>query len=197
MKKIIKYVVGWTLVMLLILGILVYEIRQIKSENTSYWNNLKAIREQTDSIKTLQGQTAAQTLVMQFSVNELKELYPDLIKEIQNLKVKPNRVESFTSTAFETQKDIQITLKDSILRDSLKVKILKYQDEYFSVNGILSGNNQHLKITYKDTLIQVVFRGERENPWLWIFSKRKLQQRIVLKNPESKISYPLFIQIQK
>ena len=197
MKKIIKYVVGWTLVMLLILGILVYEIRQIKTENTSYWNNLKAIREQTDSIKTLQGQTAAQTLVMQFSVNELKELYPDLIKEIQNLKVKPERVESYSATAFESQKEIHTILNDSLLHDSTKVKVLKYQDEYFSVNGILSGNNQQLKITYKDTLIQVVFRGERETPWLWIFSKRKLQQRIVLKNPESKISYPLFIQIQK
>lgn len=197
MNKIVQYIASWVLVMLFIVGILVWELRQMKTQNHSYWSNLEAIRQQTDSIKTMQGETAYQTIVMQFKMEELKKLYPDLMQEIKNLKLKPNRVESYSATAFESNKIVHTNLKDSILFDSTKVKVLNYKDEYFCINGVLNGDNQEFKIKYQDTLIQVVFYGEREKPWLWILSRRKLQQRILLKNPDSKINYPIFIKIQK
>jgi hypothetical protein len=34
-------------------------------------------------------------------------------------------------------------------------------------------------------------------PWLWIFSPRKLQQRVSVSNPNSTIKYSNLIQIQK
>jgi hypothetical protein len=52
------------------------------------------------------------------------------------------------------------------------------------------------KLSYQDTLVQVVFRGKRIHPWLWIFSRRQLMQRIQLKNPQAQIHYSEIIQIK-
>jgi hypothetical protein len=41
----------------------------------------------------------------------------------------------------------------------------------------------------------VVYRGERERPWLWILSPRKLMQRVSLKNPNAHIHYTQHIEI--
>jgi hypothetical protein len=59
------------------------------------------------------------------------------------------------------------------------------------------GDSQRLQIHSTDTLTQVVFKGERIRPWLWVFSPRKLQQRVSVSNPNATIKYSQFIQIQK
>ena len=48
-----------------------------------------------------------------------------------------------------------------------------------------------------DSLIQVVYRGKRKQPWLWLFSPRPLEQLIYNKNPNSKISYQKTIKLSK
>jgi len=58
---------------------------------------------------------------------------------------------------------------------------------FIGVHGIAIGDTQRVVIASVDSLLQVVYRGERIHPWLWIFSKRKLQQAISSKNPNSRI----------
>jgi hypothetical protein len=88
-------------------------------------------------------------------------------------------------------------LRDSVIHDTVPVKVFSYKDNFFNVHGLSHDSTQEVKINYQDTLVQVVYLGPREKPWLWIFSPRKLQQRVTLKNPNARITYSEFIQIQR
>jgi hypothetical protein len=44
---------------------------------------------------------------------------------------------------------------------------------------------------------EVVYKGERIHPWIWFFSRRKLEQMITAKNPNSTILYNRTIQLSK
>ena len=88
-------------------------------------------------------------------------------------------------------------LRDSVIHDTIPVKVFSYNDNFYNVHGIAHNSTQEVKINYQDTLVQVVFRGSRVKPWLWIFSPRKLQQRVTLKNPNAQITYSEFIQMQR
>jgi hypothetical protein len=77
------------------------------------------------------------------------------------------------------------------------VKVFEYADQWYRIKGLSQGGSQQLLIHSTDTLTQVVYKGERVKPWLWIFSPRKLQQRVSVSNPNSTIKYSQFIQIVK
>jgi hypothetical protein len=81
--------------------------------------------------------------------------------------------------------------------DTVQIRVFDYEDGYYSVHGQSWGDTQRVEVKSRDTLIQVVYKGRRERPELWIFSPRKLEQRLSLKNPNARIVYNKNIQIQK
>ena len=99
------------------------------------------------------------------------------------------------TTGFNVHTPATVLLRDSVIYDTVQVRVFDYQDGFFAVQGKAIGNRQHLELSYQDTLVQVVYRGERERPWLWIFSPRKLMQRVSLKNPNAHIHYTQQIEI--
>lgn len=147
--------------------------------------------------KSRNGELVAKVDALQLKYNELKEIYPEIIAEISNLKIRPGRVDQYSETAIHTQKDIVTTLRDSIIYDTIPVKIFNYSDEFYTISGIAVNDTQRVHLESRDSLIQVVYKGERIKPWLWIFSKRKLQQVVSCKNPNSKIEYTKIINIKK
>lgn len=147
--------------------------------------------------KSRNGELVAKVDVLQLKYNELKEIYPEIIAEIRNLKIRPSRVDQYSETVIHTQKDIVTTLRDSIIYDTIPVKVFNYSDEFYTISGIAVNDTQRVHIESRDSLIQVVYKGERIKPWLWIFSKRKLQQVVSCKNPNCKIEYTKIINIKK
>ncbi len=147
--------------------------------------------------KTKNGQLAAQTNALQLRYSEVQQIYPKVIEEIRNLDLKPRHVTEYTETVVKSEKEIVTHLKDSIIHDTIKARIFNYRDSFYTIKGIAIGDTQQVKITSIDSLIQVVYKGERYRPWLWIFSKRKLQQVIASKNPNNRIMYNRTIQISK
>ena len=125
------------------------------------------------------------------------EIYPEIIAEIRNLKIKPGRVDQYSETVIHTQKDIVTTLRDSAIYDTIPVKVFNYSDEFYTISGIAVNDTQRVHIESRDSLIQVVYKGDLIKPWLWIFSRRKLQQVVSCKNPNSKIEYTKIINIKK
>jgi len=97
----------------------------------------------------------------------------------------------------ENERHITTLLRDSIIRDTIQVRVFNYEDGYYTVEGIAEADTQRVRISSRDTLTQVVFRGKREKPWLWIFSPRQLVQRVALKNPNAKIEYSQIIQLME
>ena len=110
--------------------------------------------------------------------------------------VKLKHAQSVTTAGFTVETPATVILKDTLIYDTLPVKTFEYDDGYFSITGSLDDYHQRLTMSYSDTLVQVVYKGEREKPWLWIFSKRKLMQRVSLKNPNAQIHYTNHIKIQ-
>ena len=171
--------------------------RKQSRENDRLSKTLAQTVQQLKEIQTQSGQLAVENEVLQLRLKELSTLYPKLLDEIRNLKINPKRAESISSTAINTEKRIITVLRDSIIHDTIPVKVFSYTDNYYQVHGIAKDSTQEVKINYQDTLVQVVYLGPREKPWLWIFSPRKLQQRVTLKNPNARITYSEFIQIQR
>jgi hypothetical protein len=95
-----------------------------------------------------------------------------------------------------SQKTILTIIKDSIILDTIQVRVFHYSDPWLELDGIAIGDTQKVRVRLSDTLVQVVFKGERTNPWLWVFSPRKLQQRAQLASPYSNIFYQQTIDIQ-
>jgi hypothetical protein len=159
--------------------------------------NVQTISAAIEYVKTQNGKLAAQTDVLLLRTGELKGLFPVQAKTVTDMGVKLNRATQLSTTVIETQKNIITLVRDSIIRDTIHVKVFEYADRWYRINGLSQGNAQQLLIHSTDTLTQVVFKGEREKPWLWIFSPRRLQQRVSVSNPNSTIRYSQFIQIIK
>jgi len=152
------------------------------------------------SITTLQaenGQLIAQNQVLTLKSDELSAALPGIAKEIRNLDIHMDRAQSASTTGFVVQTPATVILQDSIIFDTVKIRLFDFQDGFFSVKGKAIGDQQQLDLSYQDTLVQVVYRGERERPWLWIFSPRKLMQRVSLKNPNAQIHYSEYIKIEE
>lgn len=148
-------------------------------------------------VKTKSGKLAAQTDLLVLQTNELKKLFPNEVKQIESLGVGVSKTSQFTTTVVETKTNVITKLRDSIVRDTIKVRVFDYQDQWYQIHGISEKDSQRLVIKSTDTLTQVVYRGERIKPWLWVFSPRKIQQRVSVSNPNATIKYIQTIQIQK
>ena len=138
-----------------------------------------------------------QNKVIQLSLAQLEAFYPALHAEIKKMGVKPSRVKQLSSTGVVLENKIITTLRDSIIQDTLHIKQFNYLDAWISIRGESIGNKQSISITHFDTLSQVVFKGTRANPWLWLFSPRKLTQRISLASPYNKLQYSKTIELDE
>jgi len=159
--------------------------------------SLVASNETLRFYKAQNGLMVAKSNTMQLKYDELKNAFPEILNEIRNLKINPKTVNSYTETVIKQEKQIITKLRDSIVRDTIKARVFNYQDAFYSVNGFAIGDSQTVNIRSTDSLIQVVYKGERYHPWLWILSRRKLQQSICSKNPNSKIIFNKTIEISK
>lgn len=170
---------------------------QERRERNRITESFKASRDSLTYYRTQNGKLAARNQTLQLKYNELQQIFPEVMEEIRNLSIKPRLVNQFTETVVKQEKEIITHIKDSIIHDTLVAKVFNYQDDFYSVKGIAVGDSQRVSISSTDSLIQVVYKGERMRPWLWFLSKRKMEQVISSKNPNSKIVYNRTIQIIK
>lgn len=192
----ISMVLGIGLALALILSFSFWRLWTTEKDN--YQRVFKAGEALGQEITTLRlenGQLASENQVLELKSKELTALLPELAAEVRGLKVRLDRAQSVSTTGFNVQTPATVRLRDSVIYDTVPVRVFDYRDGFFSVEGKAIGNRQHLELSYQDTLVQVVYRGERERPWLWIFSPRKLMQRVSLKNPNAHIHYTQHIEI--
>lgn len=177
--------------------LLIRSNRQLGQDNKRLAVNMQSLTAELKYVQTQNGNLAAQTDVLLLRTSELKALFPKEAKAIKDMGVKVSSATQVSSTVVETQKNIVTVVRDSIVHDTIRVKVFDYKDQWYQISGINQGDTQRLQIHTTDTLTQVVYKGERIHPWLWIFSKRKLQQRVSVSNPNATIKYSQFILIQQ
>jgi hypothetical protein len=153
------------------------------------------INAKLEMIRAENNKLIGQNKVIQLTLSQLEAFYPAIHSDIKKMGVKPSRVQSVSSTGVVLENKIFTTLRDSIIQDTVRIKKFNYSDAWISVNGEAIGNKQSISITHYDTLSQVVFKGTRANPWLWVFSPRRLTQRISIASPYSKLNYSKTIEL--
>lgn len=171
--------------------------QRLHADNKRLSSNIKTSGAELSMVKTKSGQLAAQSDLLVLQTRELKKLFPKEVKQIENLGVKVNKTTQYSTTVVETKTNVLTTLRDSIVLDTVQMRVFDYQDQWYQIHGISEKDTQRLVIKSMDTLTQVLFYGERQKPWLWFFSPRKLQQRVSVSNPNATIKYSQTIQIQK
>ncbi len=170
---------------------------ELRADNRRMAENVRGVSEALQGFQTADDRIGVQNSLIAMKLEELSVLYPSLQSEIKNLKVKPQRVVQIQGTHTENEKVITTLLRDSLIMDTVQIRVFDYEDGYYTVKGQSWGDTQRVEVKSRDTLVQVVYKGRRERPVLWIFSPRKLEQRLVLKNPNARIVYNKNIQIQK
>lgn len=170
---------------------------ELREDNRRMAENVRGVSEALQGFQTADDRIGVQNSLIAMKLEELSILYPSLQSEIENLKVKPQRVVQIQGTHTENEKVITTLLRDSVIMDTVQIRVFDYEDGYYTVKGQSWGDTQRVEVKSRDTLVQVVYKGRRERPVLWIFSPRKLEQRLVLKNPNARIVYNKNIQIQK
>ena len=168
-----------------------------KRERERVTESFKASEETLRYYHIQNGKLAAQNQTLQLRYNEVQQIFPKVLDEIRNLDVKPSRVTQYTETVVKSEKEFVTHLKDSIIHDTIRARVFNYQDSFYTVKGIAIGDSQRVQISSIDSLVQVVYKGKRLRPWLWIFSRRRIEQVITAKNPNSTILYNRTIQIVK
>lgn len=186
------------LALLAMMGISAQLVHALKDARQSY-DRVMGVNDKLNRklsvFQTENGRLVAQNEVLQLRENELEALIPQMTSEMDQMGVKLSRVESMSTSGFQISNTAIVKLSDSLIFDTLSTKVFDFNDGYFDIHGRTVGDQQHLQMSYQDTLVQVVYHGERYRPWLWIFSKRKLMQRVSLKNPNASIHYLQHIQI--
>ena len=140
---------------------------------------------------------AAQNRVMQLHYDEMANIYPKILAEVKNLEIRPKYLTQYSETVVNQEKEIRTNLRDSIILDTIPARVFNYEDQFYSVKGIAVGDSQRVSIHSRDSIIQVIYRGKRIHPWMWILSKRQNEQIITCKNPANTILYNKTIQISK
>lgn len=190
----------WLVLVIFFIGTTWYmgkRYRQERNDRLRITQSFQASNQELEYYRTRNGELVANNQALVLKGEELKEVYPEILSEIRNLKIKPNRVNSYTETVIESEKQITTVLRDSIINDTIVVRTFNYRDDFYHVSGVARGDSQEVRIHSNDSLIQVVYKGERVRPWLWILSRRKLEQAITCKNPNAKVVYSKHIEIVK
>jgi hypothetical protein len=173
------------------------ELKQSRENYNRILESFSSVQNDLQIYMTKGDELAAKMNVLELNTREIKKVFPQVIKDIESLDIKLGRVNNYSNTVIRHEKEIVKVLRDSVVLDTVQVKIFDYTDEFYKVTGNILKDSIRMNIVSTDSLIQVVYRGKRPKPWLWFLSSRPLEQVIQSKNPDSKIIYSKNIQITK
>lgn len=157
---------------------------------------------QEERLTAMDGRMMLQTGELRLRMEELTRLMPELQEQLRGMRIELKRVEEVQATTVRMNRELATELRDSVVSDTAarqeeRWRVFDYRDDYLRVKGVARGDSQWMRVTVRDTLLQVVYRGKRTRPWLWIFSPRELVQTVRLANPDAEIGYSRRIKINK
>lgn len=179
-----------------------------KANSTRLQSNIRWGYEQgfqiIDTYKAKNGQLVARNAVLEITAKELRTgLALDVVKHLENLGIKPKHITNYSETVIKHEKEIVTKLRDSIIYDTVKARCFQYQDKYNRFSGCAAGDVQNVRFLAIDSIIQVIYEGDRYNrkgkkrPKCFFWLPLRLDQVITSSNPSSKIIYSKTIQITK
>lgn len=197
MKK--KSFTYWLIIGLL--GFLLFQsygnLFKLKNDKDRLTNNITLLQSEADKYKAKNGQLAQDKEKLQFTLREFKRAnFSEILSELENLNIKVNKLQSYTSTTTEFHKEIETTLRDSLVFDTIPVRVWSYSDQWLSAKSIIYPDKQQTSFLSTDTIISVAHYGKRKPFWK-IWKPRPLLQTVTNKNPYNKIHFNEVIEIER
>jgi len=196
-----------------VVGALIYFVFQFIQARRGYDRLLKNGIIQQDSVtyyKSRNGELIAKSNVQENTAKEFKLLNRSIDNQLTDMKIKDSRVSQYQQTIIEAKGHITVPVRDTTIteinNDSNEIvytECFTYSDNYLSLSGVKINSKQDIQYSYTDSINQVIYKGDRmtkngkKMPDWWIFTKRSLQQSIMLANPNAKVIFNKIIIITK
>lgn len=186
----------------ILIGIITYQhkkINEIKEDRNRIESNFYNLNQDLDSIKNKNGEYSYTVSTLELTKKELEKTNYQLVKEVENMKLKIKNLESLTNT------EIEYIVKDSfvyVTKDTDTTFISGIKNEWINNTWKSTltnkGNNlivSDYQLVMKDSIITPV---EIEYKGWWIFKRPKgVRIHIKSKNPYSKINKIEYIRLKK
>jgi hypothetical protein len=155
-------------------------------------NNFQAILMQQDS------SNKQSMRELQLTVGEINRNFPELKKQIiDDFSVKLKQVVSVSNANTITTNNINTQIKDSVINDTVKVRVANYRDEWTDFHMLEIRDSVKVSYTVKDSLVTVVHRVPRKlGQWLR-GEPKQVVQTIKSYNPNTRLTFNRYITIEK
>ena len=197
--KLVHYIALALIVISIFCVLLLRTVSNLKRTVQRQDANVATLYGSLNDERTASGKLMSQVGILRLEKHQIKEFYEkEVIKSLEDMRVKLRRLESFSATSIESEHIIVTTLRDSVrLVDSRlePIKYIDYKSEFLDFYQIQAGNEVRTVVRKRDSLIQVVWQPFKEGFFLARPFKRKppLEQKITSADPNSVIKYNLYI----
>ena len=178
------------LILLFSLGYFVNLSVSLKQQNLRLSKNQEALLSSVNSYKADSLSSAASIAQLSLTVREFENSNLILKKEIANLNIELDRVNSASVVGTESNYEIKTILKDSlIIRDSIVfiAPCINYTTPYVSLQGcIIDSSSFEGSIKTSDSIIRIEHRVPKR--FLFIkFGTKLVKEEYISKNPHTNI----------
>ena len=142
--------------------------------------------------KTRNDELMVKVSSLELTNREIRETQTEMTDNLRNMRIALRKVESYSATNTQTTYNIETTLKDSVIRDTIPVEYIAYHSKWLDLDGYKISDKFNLSIETRDSLVQVVY-WEKINGFWFIRWNKRYSQKITSANPHSKITYSEFI----
>lgn len=169
----------------------------IRRDNDRLLHNNTVLNAGLETYRTSLGQSAAHVGRLEMTIKELRQLNDELLQRIEQMKIKPRRVESVSINAINTAFSFTIPLSSgTISRSNTAPRPFRWENPWNKVDGVVGSDSVECSIVHRDTLDQVIYRVPRR--FLFIrWGTKEIRQAVSVRDPKSTIVYSEYVVLKR
>ena len=169
----------------------------IRRNNERLQRNNTVLSTGLESYRTTLEQSAAHVGTLEMTIKELRQLNDELLQRIEQMKIKPRRVESVSINAINTSFSFTIPLSSgTISRSNTAPRPFRWENPWNKVDGVVGSDSVECSIVHRDTLDQVIYRVPRR--FLFIrWGTKEIRQAVSVRDPKSTIVYSEYVVLKR
>jgi aspartyl/asparaginyl-tRNA synthetase len=173
-----------------------YHKEKIEKERVT--RNYDVLQGSFEIIKGRDSINSARIEAQDLTIAELKSYYVNIVKDVEDMKISLRKVAGITVFSTETTHNIHTSFRDSTVNDTIPIQYIKENTKWFDLEIIKQDKDALVKLTSRDSLIQVVHWDYIGKFWPTKFlTKKEFHQDIKSANPNSRITYAEWIKIYR
>ena len=192
MKKIYIIAVTVFIVLIVVIGILISQLKTVSNDRDVQRKNVENLFESVGNYKVQDSLQAATIGDLQLTLKQYKQFRAEDAELISQLKVDNKRLQGVVTTQTESYYNHTAILRDSVSMlitrqpDSIKIPILvktaNFADKWHSLNIVIDGDSLNYRLRTRESLI--ITNHIVPKKFLWFkFGCKEVRTDVVSKNP--------------